>query len=122
MAAEGELPHRLAAVHPRFKVPHRAELVVGAVVVAVVALAAIRGAIGFSSFAVLLYYAIASASAFTLSAAERRWPRWIPAVGLLGCVTLAFALPAAAVVVGAAVVVAGAGGYALRRRVGWRRC
>jgi APA family basic amino acid/polyamine antiporter len=116
MAAERDLPHRLAAVHPRFKVPHRAELVIGAVVVAVVALADVRGAIGFSSFAVLLYYAIANASALTLSAAERRWPRWISALGLLGCVTLAFALPLAAVLVGAAVVVAGAAGYALGRR------
>ena len=43
--------------------------------------------IGFSSFAVLLYYAIANASAWTLGR------RIIPAVGLVGCLVLAFVLP-----------------------------
>ncbi len=66
MARDRHLPHALAAVHPRFKVPHRAELVVGAVVAALAATADVRGAIGFSSFGVLVYYAIANASAFTL--------------------------------------------------------
>lgn len=32
MARDRHLPHALAAVHPRFQVPHRAELLVGAVV------------------------------------------------------------------------------------------
>ena len=53
-------------MHPRFKSPHRAEVVVGVVVAAVAAVVDVRGAIGFSSFAVLLYYAIANASAWTL--------------------------------------------------------
>ena len=35
----------------------------------------LRGAIGFSSFGVLVYYAIANASAFTQTAQHRRWPR-----------------------------------------------
>ena len=38
----------------------------------------VRGAIGFSSFAVLFYYAVANASAFTLPADERRWPMGSP--------------------------------------------
>lgn len=47
MARDRHLPRWLAAVHPRFKVPFRAELVVGAVVAALAATADIRGAIGF---------------------------------------------------------------------------
>ncbi len=66
MARDRHLPHALAAVHPRFASPHRAELVVGAVVAVVAAVADVRGAIGFSAFAVLVYYAIANASAVTL--------------------------------------------------------
>lgn len=30
MARDRHLPHQLAAVHPKFKVPHRAEIAVGA--------------------------------------------------------------------------------------------
>ncbi|MCF3135856.1 APC family permease, partial [Streptomyces olivochromogenes] len=91
MARDRHLPGALAAVHPRFQVPHRAELAVGAVVAVVAATVDVRGAIGFSSFGVLAYYAVANASAWTLSPAPLR--RAVPVVGLLGCVTLAFALP-----------------------------
>ncbi len=116
MAADRELPPSLAAVHPRTHVPARAELVVAAVVVAVVLVVDVRGAIGFSSFTVLAYYAIANASAFTLSPTQRRWPRWWAAAGLAGCVLLAVSLPLASVLGGAAVLGAGALVHVLRER------
>ncbi|MEU7879424.1 APC family permease [Microbispora bryophytorum] len=117
MARDRHLPHALAAVHPRFKVPHRAELAVGAVVAILAATADLRGAIGFSSFGVLVYYALANASAWTLGPDEGRPPRAVPAVGLAGCLVLAFSLPLSSVVSGAAVLAAGAAVYALRRAV-----
>ncbi|MET7909152.1 APC family permease [Streptomyces avermitilis] len=113
MARDRHLPGALAAVHPRFQVPHRAELAVGAVVAALAATVDVRGAIGFSSFGVLAYYAVANASAWTLSSAPAS--RAVPAVGLLGCVILAFALPAVSVGVGAAVLGLGAAAYGVRR-------
>ena len=61
MARDGELPRPLAAVHPRFGVPHVAELTVGVAVVVLVLVADLRGAIGFSSFGVLLYYLVTGA-------------------------------------------------------------
>ncbi|MEV1063735.1 APC family permease [Streptomyces sp. NPDC050263] len=121
MARDRHLPHALAAVHPRSKVPHRAELVVGAVVAAVAATADVRGAIGFSSLGVLAYYAIANASAWTLTPTEGRPHRPIPLLGLIGCLVLAFALPATSVVSGAAVLVLGAAAYGLRRAFAVRR-
>lgn len=105
MARDRHLPHSLAAVHPRFNSPHRAEIVVGVIVAAVAATVDVRGAIGFSSFAVLLYYAIANASAFTLGR------KVIPTVGLIGCLVLAVLLPVWSVAVGAAVVAVGAAAY-----------
>jgi APA family basic amino acid/polyamine antiporter len=92
MAAERDLPAWLAAVHPRHRVPHRAELVVGAAVVAVLSRIELGGAIGFSSFAVLLYYAVTNAAALTLSPAERRWPRAVAVLGLVGCSIVAASL------------------------------
>ncbi|MGW0929421.1 APC family permease [Streptomyces sp. NPDC002644] len=113
MARDRHLPGALAAVHPRFRVPHRAELAVGTVVAVAAATADLRGAIGFSSFGVLLYYAIANASAWTLNRSAAS--RVLPGVGLLGCLLLAFALPVASVVAGAAVVLAGALVHRIRR-------
>jgi basic amino acid/polyamine antiporter, APA family len=109
MARDRNLPHALAAVHPRFKVPHRAEVAVGAVVAVIAAIADVRAAIGFSAFTVLTYYAIANASAITLRG------RMIPAVGLAGCVLLAAFLPLSSVLAGACVVAVGAAVYGIRR-------
>ncbi|MFF1558979.1 APC family permease [Streptomyces sp. NPDC058279] len=114
MARDGHLPRVLAAVHPRRRVPHHAELAVGTVVAVLAATTDLRGAIGFSSFGVLVYYAIANASAWTLDSGVK--DRAGAAVGLAGCVLLACALPVASAVAGAAVLGAGAVGYAARRR------
>ncbi|MFJ1456369.1 APC family permease [Nocardia sp. N2S4-5] len=116
MARDRHLLHRLAAVHPRFGVPHRAELTVGVIVAAVAAVADVRAAIGFSSFGVLLYYAVANASAYTLTPAEGRPPRAVPVLGLIGCLALAFTLPLSSVTSGAAVLAAGAAVYGIRQR------
>ncbi|MFK4212731.1 APC family permease [Streptomyces sp. NPDC030920] len=115
MARDRHLPHALATVHPRFGVPHRAELAVGAVVALLAATTDVRGTIGFSSFGVLAYYAIANASAFTLTEEEGRPSRLVPVIGLTGCATLAFALPASTVISGATVLILGATVYGLRK-------
>jgi APA family basic amino acid/polyamine antiporter len=112
MARDRQLPHALAAVHPRFDSPYRAEVAVGFVVAVLAAFVDVRGAIGFSSFTVLLYYAITNAAAFTLGR------RVIPVFGFVGCAVLAFALPLASVLTGAGVVIAGAAAYLLRRANG----
>ncbi|MCH5645658.1 APC family permease [Gordonia sp. ABSL49_1] len=120
MARDHHLPHVLAAVHPRFEVPHRAELAVAAVVIVVAATVDVRGAIGFSSFGVLIYYAIANAAAWTLTRDEARPPRWVPVIGVAGCAILAVALPLVSVIIGAVVIAAGAVFYRLRRTPGSR--
>ncbi|MET8828755.1 APC family permease [Streptomyces sp. NPDC004610] len=116
MARDRYLPGALAAVHPRLQVPHRAELAVGAVVAVLAATVDVRGAIGFSSFGVLVYYAVANASAWTLDPSART--RLVPVVGLVGCVVLAFALPVVSVLVGAGVLVVGVVAYGVRKRWG----
>jgi APA family basic amino acid/polyamine antiporter len=121
MARDRHLPHQLDAVHPRFAVPHRAEIAVGVVAAALAAAVDLRGAIGFSSFAVLAYYAIANASAFTLRPWEGALPKVIPVLGALGCVVVAFALPATSVIAGTAFLAVGALVFWVRRlpRRGW---
>lgn len=111
MARDRHLPSALAAVHPRFGGPYRAEVAVGLTVAVLAAFVDVRGAIGFSSFAVLVYYAIANASAWTLRPARRI----IPALGLLGCLVLAFTLPLTSVLIGSGVIAVGAALYAARR-------
>src|SRR5690606_25410626 len=115
-------PRWLAAVHPRFAVPHRAEVVVAVVVCALVLTVDLRGAIGFSSFGVLLYYAVANAAAVTQTGAWRLSPRALQVAGLAGCLVLAATLPTTAVLGGLLVLAAGVAYRAVGQRVrrAWR--
>jgi APA family basic amino acid/polyamine antiporter len=107
MAREADLPRWLAAVHPRFGVPHRAEVALALVVCVLVLAVDLRGAIGFSSFGVLLYYFVANLAAFTQPPSQRRFPRWLQVVGAGACVVLVVTLPVGAVIAGVAVFAVG---------------
>jgi APA family basic amino acid/polyamine antiporter len=120
MAREGDLPRWLAAVHPRYRVPHRAEVAIAVVVVTLVLTIDLRGAIGFSSFGVLLYYFVANLAALSQPREQRRYPRAVQVVGALACLTLAATLPAAGIVVGVIVILVGVG-YRLASRRANRR-
>ncbi|HVV24059.1 MAG TPA: APC family permease [Pseudonocardiaceae bacterium] len=100
MARHDDLPRWLADVHPRHQVPHHAEIALAAVVCVLVATVDLRGVIGFSSFGVLIYYAIANSAAFTQPAAQRRWPRALNVVGVAGCLVLVATLPWQSVLAG----------------------
>ena len=116
MARNGDLPRWLSAVHPRFSVPHHAELALAALVCGLVLIADLRAVIGFSSFGVLVYYAIANASALTQPESDRRWPRWLNVTGFAGCLLLAASLPLPAVLIGLGVFAVGLGGRLVLRR------
>lgn len=107
MARERDLPSWLSAVHSRFSVPHRAEIAVAVIVCSLVTTVDLRGAIGFSSFGVLLYYFIANAAALTQSRAARRYPKFIAVTGAIGCLVLVVTLPIVSILVGLVVVALG---------------
>ncbi|MDQ3382205.1 MAG: APC family permease [Actinomycetota bacterium] len=117
MARGGHLPAALGRIGRRHQTPRVAEIVVGVVVLGVVLVADLRGAIGFSSFGVLLYYAIANASAWTL---RGDWgaARLVPPLGLAGCLTLALTLPWGSVLGGAGLIAVGLLWYAVRGSFG----
>jgi APA family basic amino acid/polyamine antiporter len=117
MARTGDLPGWLAAVHPRYRVPHRAELAVGALVSVLVLVTDLRGAIGFSSFGVLLYYLIANLAALRQARERRRYPRLLAVGGVAGCVLIGATLPAESVLAGLVVVAAGLAYRSLRLRL-----
>ncbi|MGI8879345.1 MAG: APC family permease [Jatrophihabitans sp.] len=110
MARHGDLPSWLAGVHPRYRVPHHAEIALAIIVGTLVLTTDLRGVIAFSSFGVLIYYAIANASAFTQPRDQRRWPRSLNVLGAGGCVVLAATLPWTAAVTAATVIAIGLAG------------
>jgi basic amino acid/polyamine antiporter, APA family len=118
MARHHDLPHWLAAVHPRFRVPHHAEAALAVVVSVLVLTIDLRRAIGFSSFGVLIYYAVANAAAATQTPDQRRWPLALNLLGVAGCLLLVATLPWQSVIAGLIMFTIGLAGRAtiLRHR------
>ena len=118
MAREGDLPRPLAAVHPRFAVPHIATWVLGVAVAALILIGDVREVIGFSSAGVLTYYFVANLAAFTQTGEHRRYPRWWQVVGMVLCAVLVVTLPWQSVLGALAVYAVGFAGRMLvvRRR------
>ncbi|MGX1793478.1 APC family permease [Microbacterium sp. NPDC055312] len=114
MGREADLPRFLAHIDSRWQVPQRAEITIALIVIGIVLIADLRGAIGFSSFGVLLYYLIANAAAFRQRGSARRYPRLLQVVGAIGCLLLVSTLPAVASLIGTGVVLAGVGYRMLR--------
>jgi APA family basic amino acid/polyamine antiporter len=89
MSRTGELPGALGRLHPDRGTPHRADVVVGVAVAAVVLTGGIVAAIAVSAATVLVYYGVANAAAVRLPGGVGRA---VAVVGLAGCVLLVAAL------------------------------
>ncbi|MHA7291181.1 APC family permease [Arthrobacter sp. MDT3-24] len=110
MARERDLPAPLARVGGKHTVPFVAELAVAAVVIFLILTTDVMTVVGFSSFGVLIYYAVTNAAAYTLEEHPAHGPRWLNVAGFISCLLLAFTLPPASVLGMAAVLATGAAG------------
>jgi len=90
MGRRRDLPVVLERIHTPTASPRVAVGAVGAVVLALVLLGDVRTTWSFSAFTVLIYYGITNLAALRLPADLRLYPRWIPVLGLAGCLLLAF--------------------------------
>ncbi|WP_336705084.1 APC family permease [Micrococcus terreus] len=120
MAREGDLPRPLARVDERTSVPWVAQVVTGVVVIGLVLATDILTVVGFSSFGVLVYYAVSNLAASTLQERVIAGPRWFNLVGLALCVLLAVTLPPVSVLTMVAVFAVGLVGRAVVGRASAR--
>lgn len=107
MGRNKDVPQWLAEVHPRFHVPHRAEMLVGIIVILIVSSADLRGAIGFSSAGVLFYYFVTNLSALKQDKTHRLYPRFVAICGALVCALLVVTLPPTSLAVAGIVLLGG---------------
>ncbi|MCG7421975.1 APC family permease [Micrococcus sp. ACRRV] len=112
MAREGDLPRPLARVDERTAVPWAGQVTVAVAVILLVLTTDVLTVVGFSSFGVLAYYAVANLSALTLRPEQRtlRVPRAVNVLGLGLCLVIAFTLPPASVAAMVGVFLIGLGG------------
>jgi len=90
MARRRDMPSRFARVDDQRSSPISAVLLVGAIIAGLAAIGSVKTTWSFSAFTVLIYYALTNLAALRLPPEARLYPRWIPVMGLVCCLGLAF--------------------------------
>jgi len=90
MARRGDMPAVFQRIDARRSSPRAAVFLVGGIIAGLAAIGSVKTTWSFSAFTVLIYYALTNLAALRLPAEARLFPRWVPGLGLLGCVGLAF--------------------------------
>lgn len=124
MARDRQLPAALARVHPRFRTPYVAVVLV-AVAMAVVALGFVSHLdilLSLCNFGALVAFLFVNASVIAYHRLQRRSPRWfrhlvLPALGLAVIAYVLSGLSASAIVLGISWLALGVGYYAVLRFV-----
>ena len=115
MARNGDLPGRLAMLDAGSQ-PAAATVAIGIGAALIAAFGGFDTVWSFSAFTVLIYYAIANLAAMRLPEEDRLYPRFVPWLGLAGCLGLAFWVSPVAWVTGLAIIAAGSALRAMLRR------
>lgn len=115
MARRRDAPRFLARVDAERASPVASVWACGLLIAAIALVGDVRTTWSFSAFTVLVYYAITNLAALRLPPEHRLYPRWIPALGLIGCLGLAFWVERRVWLVGLALLAAGLVGHLLRR-------
>jgi basic amino acid/polyamine antiporter, APA family len=117
MARRGDLPELFAHVHPKYEVPGRSILAIGAIAAVIAATGSLRGAASAASFTILIYYGIANVAALRMPRQAKLYSDVIPVIGFLACSLLAMSLSFSTVLTGTAILIAG---LVFRKLMLWR--
>ncbi|MEX0936940.1 MAG: APC family permease [Pirellulales bacterium] len=107
MGRRGDLPPPLAKLSRSDSNPVAAVVLIGAVTAGLTLIGNVKTTWSFSAFTVLIYYALTNLSAIRMSERERLYPRFIPWVGLVSCVFLAFWVESKIWITGLGLIVVG---------------
>lgn len=118
MGRRRDLPAAIARVDREGRSPVPAVLLVTGIVAAFVLVGDIRTTWSFSALTVLIYYALTNLSALRQPAEERRFPRIVQVLGLVGCLGLAAFINPTMWAWGAGLVAAGLVWHLARHRSG----
>jgi len=88
MAKRRDLPHILSRLHQKHGTPYYSILMIGAFAALLVLLTDLSKVVTISIFAMLFYYTLANVSALRLERKERLYPRIIPFLGMITCLSL----------------------------------
>jgi len=124
MAKRKDMPERLSKLHRKHNTPYVSIWLTGLFMAFLVLVIDLTRVVAISTFALLFYYSLANLSALRLRNEERRFPRFMPVLGIGSCLALlVFLLFASrdAWIIGVSGLAAGAIYYAAKTRIAGNR-
>jgi APA family basic amino acid/polyamine antiporter len=116
MGRRSDLPSIFGRLDRSGRTPAAAVILVGLVIAGLALIGSVKTTWSFSAFTVLIYYALTNLCALRLSASERRYPRFVPWLGLATYLFLAVWVEATVWVVGLGLLAAGLLWHLLAKR------
>ncbi|MFA8020918.1 APC family permease [Bremerella cremea] len=107
MGRRHDFPPIFARIQASSGVPGPATILVGLIIGTIVLLGSVKLAWSFSAFTVLVYYTITNACALAMKPEERLYPRFVPVLGFVACLSLSFWVQREVWLVGIGVLIAG---------------
>lgn len=93
MGRRNDLPPFFQTIHSRFRVPHIGILLTGIIILLLTVLGSFEFIVRSATFTILLYYSITNIAALRQPKEDRMYDRWIPTLGLIGCLMMSVSLP-----------------------------
>ncbi|MGI8598813.1 MAG: APC family permease [Chitinophagaceae bacterium] len=107
MSRRQDLPAFFKVIHQQYNVPHSGILLTGSIVVILVLVGSFQFILNAAAFSILLYYTITNLAALKQPQHEKLVHSIIPALGLIGCIAMAFSLPIKVIISGFAILLLG---------------
>lgn len=117
MARRRDAPVVFSQVTGSSGTPTPAVILIAVIISGLVLTGDVKTTWSFSAFTVLIYYALTNLAAIRLTESERLYPRFIPWIGLLSCVFLAFWVETRIWLIGLALIGAGLIWHAVAARL-----
>lgn len=120
MAKRKDLPRTLSRLHQKHNTPYYSILIIGAITALLVLFTDLSKVVTISVFAMLFYYTLANVSALRLERKERVYPRFIPFLGTITCLSLlvlAFFVSPQACLIGLTGLTAGIAFYLAKNKI-----
>jgi basic amino acid/polyamine antiporter, APA family len=109
MARRRDLPPALDQIDARHDVPTYSIIVTSIILILVALFGSIQVIVAAAAFTILLYYSITNLAALRMRPEDKLFPNWVPVLGLISCLLLAFTLQPPVILGGLALVVIGFG-------------
>lgn len=107
MGRRNDLPSFLNSIHNKTHVPHKGIVITGVIILLITLLGSFEFVVRAATFTILLYYSITNMAALKQPLGEQLYGKYIPVLGLLGCLAMSVSLPFTVIVSGLVLLLVG---------------